>query len=311
MGKKDTTTKSYMANPRRFADAFNYYLFEGEQVIKADNLEPLDPTELNIFVDENAVEEMQKFRDLLKHCIIMKDEVASYILLGLENQSHIHYAMPVRNILYDALNYNRQYTDKAKDHRKTKDLLGDEFLSGFSKKDKIKPVITLTIYWGSREWDGPRSLHEMMDVKYTKLLKYVNDYPIHLIIPKEIDDYSKLHTELKKALHYIAVSDNKEEYKALIKNQEYQKIDSETADLLNVCMDKRIIVKEGEVQVDMFCEALDGIKEEGREEGREEGLVEGEIIGKVKAYLDCGLSYEDISEKIGLSVEQIKEVIKD
>ena len=30
--------------------------------------------------------------------------------------------------------------------------------SDFSKEDKIIPVITLTVYFGSDKWDGPRSL---------------------------------------------------------------------------------------------------------------------------------------------------------
>lgn len=306
MGKKDTATKSYMANPKRFADAFNYYVFEGEQIIEADNLIPLDPTELNLSVEENSVEDIQKFRDLLKHCIIMKDEMASYILLGIENQTHIHYAMPIRSILYDALNYNRQYTDKVKEHRVENDLSGDEFLSGFSKKDKLKPVITLTIYWGTKEWDGPRSLHEMLEMKHKNLFNYVNDYPLHLIVPGEIKDFSKLHTELRKALRYISASGNKEDYRALIKSQEYQLLDRETAELLKICVDKRIVIKEGEEQIDM-CEALDGIVEESREEG----FMEGERIGKIKAYLECGLSYEDIAQRINLSIEKIKELVEE
>ena len=38
MGKKDVITKKYMLDRRHFADAFNYYMFDGKQVIKADSL---------------------------------------------------------------------------------------------------------------------------------------------------------------------------------------------------------------------------------------------------------------------------------
>ncbi len=44
MGAKDTVTKEYMSNNSVFADAFNYLLYEGEQVIKPDNLTSLDTT---------------------------------------------------------------------------------------------------------------------------------------------------------------------------------------------------------------------------------------------------------------------------
>ena len=39
MGKKDVLTKQYLAQNDVFADAFNYFLFKGKQVIK-----PTDPS---------------------------------------------------------------------------------------------------------------------------------------------------------------------------------------------------------------------------------------------------------------------------
>lgn len=64
---------------------------------------------------EDAV---QKYRDILKSAVIKQDDVAAYILLGLENQSDIHYAMPVRNNIYDALQYGKQVPDISARHRK-------------------------------------------------------------------------------------------------------------------------------------------------------------------------------------------------
>lgn len=46
MGKKDTITKDYMSVPEHFADAYNYYLFDGKQIIRAGELETMDATEL-------------------------------------------------------------------------------------------------------------------------------------------------------------------------------------------------------------------------------------------------------------------------
>ena len=36
MGVQDIVTKEYMKDEYRFADAFNYYLFHGEQVVQAE-----------------------------------------------------------------------------------------------------------------------------------------------------------------------------------------------------------------------------------------------------------------------------------
>ena len=50
----------------------------------------------------------QKHRDLLKFAAMMQDSHANYVILGAENQMEVHYAMPVRNMVYDALQYDKQ-----------------------------------------------------------------------------------------------------------------------------------------------------------------------------------------------------------
>lgn len=42
MGAKDIVTKDYTEASEVFADAFNQYIYKGKQVIKPENLRPLD-----------------------------------------------------------------------------------------------------------------------------------------------------------------------------------------------------------------------------------------------------------------------------
>ncbi len=63
-----------------------------------------------------------KYRDVLKSAIIKQDDEAAYLLLGIENQTDIHYAMPVRNIIYDALQYGKQVADIAAKHRASEEI---------------------------------------------------------------------------------------------------------------------------------------------------------------------------------------------
>jgi len=66
MGKLDTEAKNYMSRNDRFADAFNYLIYDGKQVIKPDELVEMDVTELAIpFLDEKRAP-VQKIRDILK-----------------------------------------------------------------------------------------------------------------------------------------------------------------------------------------------------------------------------------------------------
>ena len=48
MGMADTVTKEYMRSNKVFADAFNYLIYDGEQVVKPALLQELDTTEIAI-----------------------------------------------------------------------------------------------------------------------------------------------------------------------------------------------------------------------------------------------------------------------
>ena len=221
MGLADTVTKAYMKDNSVFEDAFNYLIYGGEAVVDPKQLQELDTTEIALpfgSQDEEGKqpeEAVQKYRDVLKSAIIKQDDEAAYILLGIENQTDIHYAMPVRNIIYDALQYGKQVADIAAKHRASDgDAKGHsrgEYLSGFYKEDKITPVITLVLHFGANEWDGPLSLHEMMAVKNKNLLNFVQDYQIHLIDPAKLsaEDLERFSSSLREVIGYIKYSKDK------------------------------------------------------------------------------------------------------
>lgn len=75
-----------------------------------------------------------------------------------------------------------------------------EYLSGFYREDKLQPVITLVVHFGTEKWDGPLSLHEMMAIKDERLLRFVQDYKIHLIDPVGLtpDELNQFSTSLRK-----------------------------------------------------------------------------------------------------------------
>ena len=120
-GQADTVTKAYMRGNAVFADAFNYLLYDGRAVIDPHNLKEIDPTEIALPFGardgkenrKQKEETVQKYRDLLKNAVIMEDGKTAYVLLGIENQTDIHYAMPVKNAIYDALQYGRQVSEIA------------------------------------------------------------------------------------------------------------------------------------------------------------------------------------------------------
>ena len=162
LGKIDVITKEYMKDPVIFADVFNKFLYHGKQVIRPESLIEMDSAEVVVpYGEGKAGVPEQKYRDALK--LMMTDGNIAYCILGCEDQSRVHYAMPVKNMLYDSMQYARQVTKAAKSHRQEKEHKpsSGEFLGGFHKTDRLIPVVTLVIYWGPDRWDGPLSLKEM------------------------------------------------------------------------------------------------------------------------------------------------------
>ena len=120
MGKIDTITKEYMENPVVFADAFNQFLYHGEQRIDPAQLTELDTTGIVVpYRADGASVPEQKYRDVLKLLYAMTDGDAANCVKGIENQADIHYALPVRNGVYDFLQLSHQVSETANSHRRS------------------------------------------------------------------------------------------------------------------------------------------------------------------------------------------------
>jgi len=282
LGKNDSITKKYMRQNDRFADVCNYYLFDGESVVKADELEEKDITELAVIKDKNSkVMTAQRFRDILKNCIVKSANGVTYMLIGIENQTDINYAMVIKNMVYDALNYATQAEQCAKRHRDDKDLEGAEFLAGFAKNDKLMPVITITIYWNSGKWDGSRSLHEMLDVKDKNILEYVSDYKLNLVVPNDIDDFDKFNTELGKVFNFISYSEDKDQIRKRFYESESNEESMFSADaitLLNECVKANLKTTKKKGGKTDVCKGIKDLVEEEKKKSR----IEGESIGEIR-----------------------------
>lgn len=322
MGDRDTLTKNYVKRADRFADIFNYYLFDGKQRIDPAQLREQDTAQIVLPYGKNMTEiPIQRFRDILKQAVLMTDGHCQYVLLGIENQSDVHYAMAVRSYLYDAIEYAAQVQTIAGKHRKQKDVKGAEFLSGFRKEDRLVPVVTLTLYWGRQEWDAPRSLHGMLLETDPQVLQYVNDYRMNLLIPAEITDFEKLHSEMRSVLRVMSLVNKKKEMFQLLENKEYSRMPVDTANLINVMAGLKLDLerwkeRSGMEELEMcraWRELLEDAKadgmQEGRREGKREGLKEGELEVIAQMLRKHKLSLEEIPEFFPkLNEEDIREV---
>lgn len=284
MGKKDAITKEYMNDPCIFADAFNYFMYDGRQIILPEQLHSLDAAEIVIpYMTDGKIHPVQKFRDNLKYLAAMQYDHTTYLLLGMENQSEIHYAMPVKVMVYDSLQYASQVDAAGRRYRrhlKSGEKEGikispGEFLSGFRRYEKLFPVITLVIYFEPEKWDAPMGLHDMMGIKNQVMLSFVPDYRINLISPYSIPD-SKLdqfHTSLREVLLFIKHSKDKNRLRDIVTTDpHFLSMDQKAGQVIKILTGSDFEIREEEETINM-CKALEDLKEEWQQEGFQEGLT--------------------------------------
>ena len=318
MGRRDKLTKNYMRNPEKFADFFNGFIYDGQEVINWKDLQEVDPTSLiNIpLVNSKKSLTVQKIRDIIKSAIVMKDGEKYLVLLGIENQSDVHYAMPVRTMLYNALTYAEQVEliSKNRDNQNTDSAT---FLSGFTKSDRLKPVVTVTIYWGADSWDGPTSLKEMMEPMDDKIASLVDDCNINLFSIIDLDEVPEFRTRLRELFMLLSKRNNDVELiETVYKDAAFLKIDRETAEIMGEFTDIRLTKKDKEDQYNM-CKAVEDIIAKGKAEGKAEGRVEGKAEGKIEGTIDTLVSLvrdglldiEEAAKRAKLNIKEFEEIV--
>lgn len=280
MGKKDIILKQYLSDNRRFAEIFNNVLFGGEDIIRPEKLKTVDSAQSNtIALRESAAEFIQKNRDIAK---IYNDEL-ELVILGVENQNDVHYAMPMRVMLYDALSYDKQYQSIKKEHHRHKDLSGAERISGFSREDRLIPVVTLVVYYGTDTWDGPKCLRDMLHLpkSFEPYPNLVGSYPMHLLEVQAIKNLEAYDDDLMALFGFIKYQKNRQKLEAFIqKHADYfNNVSRETYEAITGAADIREIQKyiknQNETEEIDMCDALKQMQEESMKKGIQQGMQQG------------------------------------
>jgi len=218
---------------------------------------------------------------VLKEAHIKTDDNFAYLLLGIENKSAVHYAMPVRAMMYDALSYSKQIEQFAKKLRKQKNgsVSKTEWLSGIRKDDIIKPVITMVLYWSPNEWDGPKSLYDLMDKEVIKRYsQLIENYRIHLISVKELPDeiLRGMKSEIGLALEFAKYSNDRNRILEFMNDVRFSNRSNDFISTINLMTEQHLKLNEHGGKVNM-CKGMDDLIKQNREEGilrekKKEGL---------------------------------------
>ena len=78
-------------------------------------------------------------------------------------------------------------------------------------------IITLVLYFGG-QWDGAKSLYELLDFTGIpkELQRMVNDYQVHILEVQKLEDTSVFHTDVKQVFDAVRLSRNPEKFRKLI-----------------------------------------------------------------------------------------------
>lgn len=304
MSNKDTLAKKYMRDPRKFADFFNGIMYGGEKRIDWRELQELDSSSVVTIPNLKGTKSVsiQKIRDIIKSTVVMQSDSKYYLLLGIENQSDIHYAMPVRTMLYNALTYTEQVDTITKKNRESNVLNSQTFLSGLSKADKLKPVVTVTLYWGSEHWDAPVTLKEMLAEMDEQTSALVDDCNINLFSIIDQVDMPEFSTELRELFSLLNSRGNGRKMNYVVNSDSaYENMDKDTAEMISTFASIKLPRKNKEGGYNM-CKAVVEIKEEGIKEG-----VLDTLISLVK---DGLLDINEAAKRANISVEKFKKEIE-
>ena len=310
--KPDSADKVYWRQNETFADLFNAYLYNGEQVIKSEELEELDTDASDVVEIGEVKESVKGARDVIK--IAKKYNGVEYVLLAIENQEGVHYAMPIRVMGYDHYSYNKQYNDR-KNYYKTNgiSLKDDEFISGIRKTDKFLPVITLVLYYGEKDWDGPRSLYDMLVIP-DRIKHFVGNYPINIIQMKDNDLvlHNQYNVDLFEIISiiYDAKKTVAQRIAALRKYEADRVVDEKVIDVIVTTTNMKINNKKAGERT--LCTFWDEAREQERELGREVEIftsVQDGDYGIKRGAEKLGITEKQFIEKMGEAGFKIPETV--
>ena len=255
--KQDKILRGFFKVKTHFADIINAMLFEGKDVIHANELLLCDSDETIYFVYENRINVMERRRDILMHATV--NGIPVYI--GLEIQSTINYSMPYRLLLYDTMTYHLQYKLIDKDHR-----------------EHFRPtgVMSTVLYSGDRTWHQPHSLLDRILVP-EPLKGLMNTWKGNIRDIKEINVELLRNEKVKSLVSAVQTIYKWNKDTSTIKELVLSK---EVAIVVAVMTNSEELVirieKEEREEVDM-CQVLEEFKLESEMRGVERGLKQGKI----------------------------------
>ena len=293
MGKKDLAGKDFFADRRRFAELFNAILYQGEDIIRAEELERV----IRIYPSLSGKGEMS--RD-----VFMKDAKRN-VCYGLELETESDYGMPERVMVYDACELEQQIKEISEQHKKEfrdgDKLVYREKKSRMKETDFLLPVVTVVLYLGTYHWEGKQKLSELYCIPeelQKSLGQKLPDYGFTMAEADYINPNS-FKTDLREFFQAMQCRNDKEKLRELLNTQSFKKLSKEAGWAIIVHLDRKQLTEKVEKEGLDMCKALKEMLEDERKEGE---ILERLAI--IKNLIREGVDQEFIRRVTGCSQEE-------
>ena len=311
MGVVDAALEEYLEDPKRYADLLNGYWFGGRQTIQPEDLQEKDSRLVGRSQRTQEKNSKKRYRQRIRDKVRKIVLGAGVMVVALENQTQIHHAMPVRVMLEDALEYDKQYKAIQVAHEGADDLSdAEEYLSKFKASDRILPTATIVVYFGEEEWTGPRDLLDLMELENIpkEVHPFINGYPLHILEVQKFEDIDRFRTDLREVFGFIqCANDKKKLHQFMEQNQEFfRAVKQDVVDVITAVTGKKRLreileehQKEGEADMSIGLEIL--TKEERAAE-----RMEGKKVTARNAS-NMGFSVDETAKLCDVSLDTMRE----
>ena len=253
-------------------------MFNGRQLISAQNLIHYENDSAVIINDTKKVEDKKRRRDI----IVRGDIHGIYCLFGIEHQSTIDQEMVIRCGNYEMMEYLKQ----------------------IKKGEKVIPQVMIVFYTGDRKWNAPLRLSDYFKIP-EELKEYVNDWKIKVVDVKEIDT-SKIKDEQTRYFIEAIQAMYKGNFEGLHRKIKMNRDNLIYAAIITRSLDLIKDLPEGD-EIDM-CEGMERMAEGFRSEGRKQGILVGRKEGENREKKTTLLS--QLKVKLGNVSNQLEQAIQ-
>ncbi|ACG57807.1 conserved hypothetical protein [Hydrogenobaculum sp. Y04AAS1] len=297
----DTFFKQIFSDPKRVKILLDIF---AEDI--AQDIHSITPVNTEKFSSKS-----QKFMlDLLFSCKV--EDQDAYIRVVLEHKSYLDKELPTQLLYYNAAIWEE----------------------AIKEKEYYPPIINIVFYHGKGEWNIPKSLPVVKNIKLEKYTSKLNYILIDLNRVSDEDIISKTHQDLCMLWAMLTMKHIFDSIESFIKVFEliadYIKTHDyiETTHCIFLTLDYIVYVKDSAEEVENILKELTGgdekvmtLTEKWKMEGKQEGLQEGLQKGLIKAKKDdiksailikFGILPKELEEKIEITddIQTLDDIFK-